>query len=46
MLYWTAIVRLENWRRADRIEDVGLGGADTEKGQRAVRDIVKKLRDE
>jgi hypothetical protein len=45
MLYFHAALRLENRRRADRIEDVGLGNADTEKGAREVRGIVKRLRD-
>lgn len=45
MLYFRAAQRLENKRRADRIEDVGLGNADSDKGVREVRGIVKRLRD-
>lgn len=45
MLYFHAAERLENQRRADRIEDFGLGHADTDRGVREVRGIVKKLRD-
>lgn len=44
MLYFEKALQRENRARADRIEDVGMGGADNEKAAREVRAIVKKLR--
>jgi hypothetical protein len=45
MLFYEAALRRELNARADRIEDVGMGNADNEKGAREVRGIVKKMRD-
>ena len=45
ILYYEAALRLEMRARADRIEDVGFGNADSKEGLREVRGIVKKMRD-
>lgn len=45
MLHYEMALRREMHARADRIEDVGFGNADSEKSAAWVREIVKKMRD-
>lgn len=44
MLYFHALLRKGSHERADRIEEINLGTADTEKGFQSMKRTVKSLR--